>query len=285
MTNPEYHFGLLGHNVIYTLSPQVFAAISRIENIPVQFDVIDVPPDRLGGAVNKLRGLDGFSVTVPFKEQFLQETDSTSAIGKQIGAINSVRVIEHKFHGGNTDWIGFSYPFRQSEKGPRSVLILGHGGAARAVLYGLAELFPGSSVLVCGRDHVRASGFAQGMVVQFKGSLKVSACVEGDIRNDDPFDLIVNCTPIGGGKDRTLSPLPESFAFAGEPTCYDLIYSPANTPFLCTAAAAGCVAINGRAMLVRQAVASYAFWTEKKCDEESLTAKVLNDDTCSAGQY
>lgn len=277
MTIPLYHFGLLGHRITYSQSQLIFEHISREEQVSISFEVVDTPPDRMASALEVVRRFDGFSVTIPFKEQILQYADHLSGTAKQIGAVNSVRVDKHKFHCTNTDWTGFIYPLRKSPIALRSVLLLGHGGAARAVLYGIAQLSPGAAIRVSGRDHVRVSGFAQAMGMQFKGILNLSACLDSDIQDDDSYDMIVNCTPLGGGGADDLSPLTHSFGFAGQPLCYDLIYTPEKTAFLRSAENAGCRIANGQGMLVRQAVASYAFWSGRKIDEERLTEKVLYD--------
>jgi shikimate dehydrogenase len=92
---------------------------------------------------------------------------------------------------------------------------------------------------------------------------------------DEAFDLIVNCTPVGGPESEGQSPLPESFAFRGCDLCYDLIYWPVQTAYLRTAQAAGCRAINGLPMLVRQAVESFMVWTGRELDAASLSAEIV----------
>ncbi len=269
------HFGLVGHNISYTLSPAIFEALFAITGKSGDFTVIDVPSAGLGAELEKMRAWDGFSVTVPHKQSVISEMSFVSEAAREIGAINSVRVKERKFFGHNTDADGFILPMREFCLNRPRILILGNGGAARAVMWALIREYPRSEICVCGRDKRKVGEFIDNFRFAPGGNGKAQALSYDDIGKNDRYDLVINCTPVGSMACPDLSPLPESFGYEGCQVCYDLNYRPARTLFLQRAEAAGCRIIGGLPMLVRQAVMSYNIWTGSESEIEKVSNEVM----------
>ena len=193
-------------------------------------------------------GLKGMSVTIPHKVALADRVDEVDAVARRVGAINTIRVIDRRWVGGNTDVQGFLQPLveRTPVKGLRAS-ILGSGGAARAVAVALSS--SGCRLRVHGRNRTRAgeagivTGSEVGPYPPERGS----------------WDLLVNCTPVGMYPHVEETPIG-----ADELTgrfVYDLIYNPTGTRLLRDAARAGCQTIGGLEMLVAQAHEQFSWWT------------------------
>lgn len=274
--NRKYRFGLLGHDIAYSKSPSIFSALAELRRAEIQFETIDVAPESLDSVIERLKQLQGFSVTIPFKEAILPRMDDVSENARQIGAVNSVRVDKGRMHGYNTDGIGFIASLRKVGFGGKKILVLGIGGAARAVVRVLIQEYPDVQISVCGRDPGRITYFVADIMQRYRMTEKVRGMTFDAQEPSESFDLIVNCTPVGGRANPEECPLSDSFAFNGQPTCYDLVYDPAMTVFLTTAQRTGCNVIGGLPMLVRQAVESYGIWTGDDFDREAICAEVLD---------
>jgi shikimate dehydrogenase len=274
MTQP-YRFGIVGHNISYTLSPKIFSAIFDIERIAGDFTILDIAAEEFDSGLGELKSWDGFSVTVPYKEMLLSHTEALTPEAREIGAVNSVRVDNGRFFGYNTDAEAFVVPLRQLLHQARRILILGHGGAARAVLWALVNEYHEPEIYVCGRDEGRVAHFVEAQRSLFSQKALIHSLTRDNLNPGDQYDLIVNGTPMGGRNHPGESPIPDGFHFSGCPICYDLIYSPARTPFLFQATEAGCRILNGMQMLVRQAVASYNIWAGRDLDTNLVSRKIV----------
>jgi len=270
-----YRFGLLGQNISYSLSPEIFTHLFTLSGQTGRFEVIDCAPVELDAQLKPVREWDGFSVTVPYKKILLSRMNRLSEDAKAIGAINSVRVENGRFYGYNTDAEGFWGPIEKISFEADRILILGNGGAAAAVVWVLAQKFPEADIDICGRHEKRAGDF----VDHFGPSLSKGRSIRGLTFNvlsaDAEYDLIVNCTPVGGPSHPDVSPLPDNFEFQQCRLCYDLNYRPAETILMKQAKGHGCGTIGGYPMLVRQAVASYVIWTGCELDREAVSDEII----------
>jgi shikimate dehydrogenase len=270
-----YHFGLLGHNISYSLSPKIFTALFASQNHEGNFSVVDVNSDEFETAVEELRVWHGFSVTIPYKERIIPYLKSMSREAQEIGAANSVRVENGQFHGYNTDAEAFIGPLRQIGFDGKGVLILGNGGAARAVIWALKNDYPDIEISVCGRDKTRVEQFVGSLRPVFNDKTSLHPMTYSDLGSYAEYELIVNCTPAGRIGHPERLPLPESFRFRECQVCYDLNYRPVRTPLMLLAERAGCRSIGGFPMLVRQAAASYNIWTGHEIDLEMVVGELM----------
>jgi 3-dehydroquinate dehydratase/shikimate dehydrogenase len=195
--------------------------------------------------------LSGASVTIPFKLDAFQIAVRRDEAAQRIGAVNTLRRTEEGWDATNTDVAGFLEPLMAGHEGGLTAVraaVLGAGGAARAVVVALASR--GARVTVHARRTEQAHEVA---------SLVSGAAVGAWPPQPDSWDLLVNCTPLGGVTSPDDSPLPGG-PFHGR-LVYDLIYRPAETRLLREARRSGCATINGLPMLIAQAERQYEWWT------------------------
>ena len=200
----------------------------------------------------------GAAVTIPFKLDALRCAVRVDDEARRVGAANTLRRGADGWEAANTDVAGFLAPFERGEAGPYDVkslhnarvAVLGAGGAARAIVVALASV--GARPTVCARR-----------VEQARELESLGADVGEWPPPPGSWDVLVNCTPIGGISNPDASPLPGG-PFGGR-LVYDLIYRPAETPLLREAKAAGCAAINGWPMLQAQARKQFEWWTNAVC--------------------
>ncbi len=245
-------YGVVGSPVSHSVSPAMHNAAFRA----AKRDAVYLPmaaadaDDFLTFA--QAMGVRGASVTIPFKRALFERADETYAVARRIGALNTLRRIEGRWAGDNTDAAGFLQPLQErgvALSGLRAS-ILGAGGSARAVAVGLAA--SGANVIVHARDRSRAE--------------EVASAVSGEAGPWPPppgsWDLLVNCTPVGMHPHVGESPMAAD-ALTGA-MVYDLVYNPAETRLLRDAARAGCRTIGGLDMLVAQAQEQFRWWTGER---------------------
>jgi len=258
MIVPEKCFGIIGRPLGHTLSPLLHNwAFDRL-SLPYTYHLWVIEPGKLEDFVSAARTLpiSGVSVTIPHKERIIPLIDGISEQARTIGAVNTLHWRDGALLGENTDVAGFLYPLRRLGRRFDSALVLGAGGAARAVLAGLEELGV-RGVTLSNRNqeraealasHFRARGCAIG-VLAWEGLSRANA------------DLIVNTTPLGmAGHPQNMSPLPPEMV---EPrhVVYDLVYNPLETPLLAAASRRGATVISGVDMFVAQAAGQFNLWT------------------------
>ena len=209
-------------------------------------------PEDIGAAMAAVRTLKfmGVSVTKPFKEQILAHVDQLDPTAARIGAVNLVHNVDGLLVGYNSDWIGATQALReQCELAGRRVAVLGSGGAARAVVFGLVE--SGSDVYVFSRSEQRGSKLAADLGAAYGGQIADAAVIGPQI--------LVNATSIGS--DLT-SDVPVSDAVFGTArTVMDIVVRPGRSALLERAAAAGSDAIGGVRMIVLQGAYAFELFT------------------------
>lgn len=244
-------YGLLGYPLEHSFSKSFFNNKFEAENIDAEYINFEIPDiNMLMEVISEYYNLNGLNVTIPYKEQvipFLDELDEDAA---NIGAVNVIKFIHNngdlKLKGYNSDVIGFCNsisPLLKSHM--KKALVLGTGGAAKAVCYGLEKLG------------------IQPQLVSRKNSDKAISYTEitEEIIND--HHIIVNTTPLGMYPNIDESPdIPYEY-LTPEHLCYDLLYNPDETLFMKNAKAHGAVTKNGLEMLLLQAFASYDIWNSK----------------------
>lgn len=198
--------------------------------------------------------LSGLSVTIPHKREVVSLLDEINETARKTGAVNTIVRKDNRLIGYNTDVRGAMEPLeRVLPLAGESCAVIGAGGAARAVIFGLIER--DARVQVFARNPLRASEVTDSFGV------KVSPFESLESSN---AQIVINTTPIGmRGHSEGSSPVPRS-ALAGRAVAYDLVYNPLDTRFLIDARAAGCRTIDGLEMLVAQAALQFELWTGRK---------------------
>jgi shikimate dehydrogenase len=251
--------GIFGYPVEHTLSPAMHNSAFEALGLNCCYVPFSVHPDRLSSAMDAVRALNllGVNVTVPHKEKVLPMLDEIDDEASFIGAVNTVVNTDGRLKGYNTDGRGFMQSLSESriEVKGRVVLILGAGGAARAIGYYLAR--KAKALSIYGRTAEKAERLATDLK---KVSDNVSALRR--ISRPDKFQVIINATPLGL---KNGDPLPiDTASLDNRQIVCDLIYR--NTRFLAEASGKGCITLNGLGMLLWQGVFAFELWTGRKPD-------------------
>lgn len=268
-THPDL-YGLLGYPLGHTLSPRLHAAAFAWANLPGTYLALPVPPERLDGAIAGVRAwrLPGLNVTIPHKTAIIPLLDGLTPIAKAIGAVNTLYWEGERLVGDNTDHAGFAETLPDMRD--RTVVVLGAGGAARAVLAALRDRQAGRIHLVArrGAPELLAELAPGGVAATFDDEL---APLLAKSR------LVVNATSVG--MDGASSPL-SAAQLAQLPLdalVYDLIYNPPVTPLLALAAERGLATRNGLDMLLGQAAHAFSCWTGVRPPLEVLRSALPPD--------
>ena len=256
--------GVIGYPLSHTLSPIFQQAALDYHAIPVTYSAWPTPPERLTHTVERLRGAEymGFNITIPHKEHLVELVDDVEGMARNIGAVNTVVNRDGALAGYNTDAYGFVKSLKEKadfEPRGKTVLLLGAGGAAKAAAYALA----GEGVerlTIANRTVARAESLAEDV----GGLLKRVDAVPLEVVSGDA-DLIVNSTSVGmaSGDSAGRTPL-EAASIPRDALAYDMVYTPAETPFLRCAQDAGARVLGGLWMLIYQGAAAFELWTGEK---------------------
>ena len=241
-------YGLIGFPLGHSFSISYFNEKFENENIDARYINFEIPTiEALPEVLASNPELKGLNVTIPYKEKVISFLDSVSPEARAIGAVNVIR-ITHKgndtiLKGFNSDVIGFTKSIEPMlEKCHKKALILGTGGASKAIDYGLKSL---------GLETVFVSRFERPGTIQYA---KITPAVVKE------YNVIVNCTPVGMYPHSEECPQLPYEAMDSHTILYDLIYNPDETMFMRRGAEYGANVKNGLEMLLLQAFASWDFW-------------------------
>src|SRR3954464_15685243 len=253
---------LIGHPVAHSLSGAMQQAAFDRAGIDASYEVWDRAPIQLAEAVLELRGDDvlGANITIPHKERVVPQMDRLTEEGHATGAVNTITREGKKLVGHNTDVAGFKVALDKlvgRQKMPRQAVVLGAGGGARAVVYGLIrEGF--QRVIIFNRHLHRAESLVKhfgrtAAHMELRAMPWHESIIEAELAKTK---VLINATSIGLGTDET--PVPGEI-LSGDLLVLDLIYG--GTRLLRDAEKAGCTTADGRAMLLHQGAASFTLWT------------------------
>ena len=245
-------YGLIGFPLGHSFSISYFNQKFHDEDIDAVYENFEIPNiDNFSEVLDSNPELRGLNVTIPYKEKVLPFLDSISPEARAIGAVNVIRVTHQgkdiKLKGYNSDVIGFTKSIEPmlDKKLHKKALVLGTGGASKAIDYGLRNL---------GLETVFVSRYEK------EGTIRYQDITPEVIKE---YNVIVNCTPIGMYPKTEECPLLPYEAMDSHTILYDLIYNPDETLFMKRGAQYGAQAKNGLEMLLLQAFASWEFWHEK----------------------
>ena len=238
-------YGLIGKNISYSFSREYFSNKFKTEKISskyLNFDLIDI------NQIYKLTkefNLSGLNVTIPYKESIIQFLDETDSKAKQIGAVNTIKFFNNKMIGYNTDYIGFKKSLQNISNIniPKNALILGTGGASKAVKFALSELGIGFKTVSSAKNN---ADYTYQEIDKYIIDKK----------------LIINCSPVGTFPNIKDSPKIPYQYLTSENFLYDLVYNPDKTLFLKKGDEIGCFTKNGVEMLKIQAEKAWEIWND-----------------------
>ncbi|MBR2520371.1 MAG: shikimate dehydrogenase [Selenomonadaceae bacterium] len=268
------NFGILGYPVVHSMSPQVYAAAFKAAGLK-NYTYIPIPiqPGKLMLAVEGIKGLNfrGVNVTIPHKTTILKYLDAIDSDALGIGAVNTVVNDGGMLTGYNTDVAGFLAALKEANFLPEdcNAVILGAGGAARAVLWGLCKR-RAEFITIGARNPQKADALAKDFM-QY-GS------VEGLDWNSEQFkdamrtaDILINTTPLGMFPNVDDMPPVDLKLLPEGALVYDIVYNPAETKLLRTAKELGYPTLDGMSMLLLQGKESYRLYTGKIPDMKVMT--------------
>ncbi len=248
-------YGVIGNPVRHTLSPLIHNPAFRRMGLNAAYLAFDV--DCLEAAVKGIRGLGlrGVSVTLPFKADVIPYLDEIEAMAGKIGAVNTI-ANNGRLVGYNTDWTGAMAALEEKIdlKGKR-VCLLGAGGAARAIGFGLKERQ--CEVTLFNRSAERAERLAHEL------GFDHSPLASLDMVQRLEADVLINATSAGMHPHDEVSPIPKRILRKGM-TVMDIVYHPLRTRLLREAEEQGCLTIDGLEMLAHQGAAQFEIWTGER---------------------
>ena len=260
--------GVIGDPVKHSMSPVMHNAAIATLDIDYVYLPFPIAPAHLKTALDGFAavGLRGFNITIPHKQTIMPLLDHISDVAQAIGAVNTVWWSDGGWQGTNTDAAGFIAPLQTLERdwSHSPALILGNGGAARAVVAACHQLGC-PEIWVVGRNEQKLAEFAQSWQTS---PLSPSLSVHLWDSLDDLLPrvgLVVNSTPVGMAPKVEASPLTAAQIplLPDQAIAYDLIYTPRPTQFLRLASQAGLTTFDGLEMLVQQGAAALEIWTQQ----------------------
>lgn len=271
----NFKFALLGEAVSYSLSPAIFKAIFEIAGIEGECLVFDIPDNQFESKLVELfEFADGISVTIPYKTKIIKHLNRVDPIAEKINAVNSIFVKDKKKIGYNTDSFGFSFPIIQTNRhnNLNTALVLGNGGAAKAICYALENDIKCSKVYIASRNLEKTK-----TIINDLSESNIFEAIDYNMLDQkiaDGADLIINCTPLGGANYPEQLPLDDNLSLKANTVYYDLNYNQ-NNRMLERCQNNNLPTIDGSAMLIAQAIKSFELWTGITIDFDLLYHKVF----------
>jgi shikimate dehydrogenase len=246
-------YGIMGKPVAHSLSPAMHNAafqVCGLNSVYVAFEVTDV-----ARALDGFRaiGVGGVSVTIPHKQAVIPHLDAIDPVAQKIGAVNTLLIDDMHIRGYNTDWIGANQALEGVvDLSASTVLVLGAGGSARAIGFGLQE--KGTTVILANRTLDRGEALARELHCDFYPLDEIKGL---------KVDALVNATSVGMTPNVEATVVPRA-VLKNVPAVMDIVYSPLETRLLREAKRVGCKTVGGTYMLLYQGVAQFELWTGRK---------------------
>ena len=253
-------YGVIGNPVQHSLSPVIHnGAFKRLgwNAVYLAFEVKNVKE-----ALRGIRGLGlkGVSITIPFKTEVIPFLDKVEGLAKKIGAVNTIVNRGGKLIGYNTDCDGALEALEEKVRlKEKKVVLLGAGGAGRAIGFGLKER--NCQLIVANRSKKKGEGLSKELECDY---LPISSLFRMTVEELEA-DIMINATSLGMVPRERETPIPKKLLRKGM-IVMDIVYEPLQTKLLREAKEKGCLAINGLEMLIRQGIAQFEIWTGRRPD-------------------
>ena len=267
--------GVIGNPVEHSLSPAIHNAAFR--QLGLNFVYLAFPVEDIAGAIKGIRALGnlrGFSVTIPHKVAVIPYLDEVEPTAKHIGSVNTITVERGKLTGHNTDASGALRAIRDAgvELKDQRVLMLGSGGAARAIAFALGVETHIAGLTILGVDEKEREGLVRDL--KAKTPLRID---QGPVSPDrlrralEEANLVLHCTPLGMHPKVDETAVPKQL-IRPPLTVMDIVYNPLETRLLREANEAGCTTIRGVEMFLNQAAAQFELWTGQPAPTDVMRA-------------
>ena len=271
-------YGLIGDPVGHSMSPAMHNAAFEKLGLDYVYLPFRVSPEALGAAVDGLRALNvrGFNVTIPHKVKIIPLLDGLDPSAEKTGAVNTIVNNGGELRGYNTDAGGFLRALRDGGAEPAgNIIVLGAGGASRAVCHILAE--HGASLTILNRlqELDWAEALAEHIADDLRVSIRVMELNDHNLGTAlEGADILINATSVGMSPDSEATPVPQGLLRPGL-TVFDIVYNPRQTRLLREAGAAGARTIAGVDMLAWQGALAFEKWTGQPAPLDLMRAEAV----------
>ena len=254
--------GVIGQPVAHSASPAMHNAALEAAGLDFVYVAFAVPAAGVAGVGTAMRALNirGLNVTVPYKQAVMDFLDEVSPEAQAIGAVNTIDHRDGRLVGHNTDAYGIMASLREDgglQQLPPKVVLLGAGGAARAILYALLAAGEVEQIALLNRTAARAEALAADLGAGSR--VTVGSVAESQALAE--AGLVINATSIGMEPHAGVSPLGDGTGLHDGMVVVDIVYKPAATQLLQQARAAGARTVDGLGMLVHQGARAFELWT------------------------
>jgi shikimate dehydrogenase len=271
--------GLLGWPIEHSLSPVMHNAAFKALGLDWRYHLFPTSPNRFNKEIRTFLALDvqGFNVTIPYKKAALKYLDTIETTAKKLGAVNTITINQNQGSekiscGYNTDVEGFLNALKKGgfeQMSGKKAVVIGAGGAARAVLYGL--ICEGISEITILNRSFQTAQQLYGVFNKFTCRLKILPLTTKNlIDSASEAALLVNATPIGSLPAPEKTIWPDHVPLPSNITIFDLVYNPPITKLLKQGEASNAAIISGIEMLVHQGALSFQMWTKKQAPTEVM---------------
>ena len=258
---------VIGHPIIHSMSPAMHNALYNNLGLNYCYLAFDVLPERLGEAIEAMKALSirGFSVTIPHKINSMQYLDWVEPLASRIGAINTIVNDSGKLKGYNTDVFGAISALKERTNiNGKKILLLGAGGAARAISFGVLQ--EGAKLSICDKIEEKAAKLAKETNTEYVKSSNIDNCLKD-------CDILINATNTGMSPNIEETPIPARNL--NGLIVFDIVYNPVETKLLREAKTKGCETINGVRMFALQGARQFELFTACKPSIELMEKIVL----------
>ena len=270
-------FCIIGHPISHSFSPLIHNYWFKNLGLDSKYIALDVDPDQLKQATKGLKALniEGFNVTLPHKEKIIRLIDNVDSLAQDIGAVNTIKKENGQLIGRNTDAIGGKQALLDAgcQINNKNVLILGAGGAAKAICFALGDAI--DNLVIANRTQKRATILAKELMKKKDLKIKVIDIIAPILKKElENIDILINTTPIGMYPNIGQSPISKD-VLHNDLFIFDLIYNPLETKLLKDATSIGCKSLGGLDMLINQGALAFEWWTNKKPNINGIKYKII----------
>lgn len=268
-------YGVIGDPIRHSKSPIMLNEAFREKRINAAYGAFHVRPDQLEQAIAGMRGLGyrGLNVTIPHKVEVMAFLDEVHIGAKAAGAVNTIVNDNGRLIGYNTDGIGYVRSLKEEvepDLAGKTIVVLGAGGAARGILWALAQEKP-KAIIIANRTEEKSNALA----ATFSSELGITAIPWHSLRNACAYaDVVINTTSVGMSPHIDGVPIDSTWLKPGA-VASDLIYNPLKTTFLQQAEEHGCRIHGGLGMFIYQGAYAFEYWTGEAAPVGVMRATVL----------
>ena len=270
--------GVIGDPIEHTLSPIMHNAAFEALKLDYVFLAFKVKPAEVGNAISGMRALTihGLNVTMPHKNAVIKYLDEVDPAGKAIASANTILNKDGRLLGFNTDGIGALNALEQNGVEPRGkkVLLLGAGGAAKAIAYTLSQEV--DELIILNRTPKPATELANLLKQKFKKKINADELSPSAVKDNlADSDVLINATSVGMNPNANQTPVAPEW-LKPDLAVMDIVYNPLETKLAKDAKAVGAKVVSGVEMLIYQGAASFEIWTACKAPVEVMRKAALN---------